>query len=101
MKALDRTQPALPVTFAATEKRTHEHVRHGITNLFAALNIATGEVLGERRPSRNGANFLAFLKKTVKTVKPHAGEAIHVVLDNISMHTTPEFRAWLVKNPHV
>jgi hypothetical protein len=51
-------------------------VRHGTTNLFAALNVTTGEVLGECRPNRNGATFLAFLKKAVK---PHTGKEIHVV----------------------
>ncbi|WP_409468585.1 IS630 family transposase [Streptomyces sp. HC307] len=98
VQALDRTQPVLPVAFAATEQRTHDYVRHGTTNLFAALNVATGEVLGECKPSRNGANFLAFLKKAVK---PHAGKEIHVVLDNLSTHTTPGVKAWLAKNPHV
>ncbi|UIX29907.1 IS630 family transposase [Streptomyces sp. GQFP] len=98
IQALDRTQPVLPVAFAATEKRTHDYVRHGTTNLFAALNVATGEVIGECKPSRNGKNFLAFLKKAVK---PHAGKEIHVVLDNLSTHTTPEVKAWLAKNSHV
>jgi transposase len=98
VQALDRTQPVLPVTFAATEKRTHDYVRHGTTNLFAALNVATGEVLGECKPNRNGANFLTFLKKAVK---PHAGKEIHIVLDNLSTHTTPDVKAWLEKNPHV
>jgi len=98
IQALDRTQPVLPVAFAATEKRTHDYVRHGTTNLFAALNVGTGEVIGECKPSRNGQNFLAFLKKAVK---PHVGKEIHVVLDNLSTHTTPEVKAWLAKNSHV
>jgi transposase len=98
IQALDRTQPVLPMAFAATEKRTHDYVRHGTTNLFAALNVGTGEVIGECKPSRNGENFLAFLKKAVK---PHAGKEIHIVLDNLSTHTTPEVRAWLAANPHV
>ncbi len=98
IQALDRTQPVLPVTFAVTEKRTHDYVRHGTTNLFAALNVGTGEVLGECKPNRNGETFLAFLKKAVK---PHAGKEIHIVLDNLSTHTTPEVKAWLAKNPHV
>jgi transposase len=98
VQALDRTQPVLPVTFAATEKRTHDYVRHGTTDLFAALNVGTGEVVGECKPSRNGKNFLAFLKKAVK---PHAGKEIHVVLDNLSTHTTPEVKAWLASNPHI
>jgi hypothetical protein len=56
-------------------------VRHGTTNLFAALNVGTAEVLGECRPSRDGATFLAFLKKAIK---PQAGKEIHVMLDNFS-----------------
>jgi transposase len=98
IQALDRTQPLLPIEFTQSEKRTHDYVRHGTTNLFAALNVATGEVLGECKPSRNGANFLAFLKKAVK---PHRGKDIHVVLDNLSTHTTPDVMAWLANNPHV
>ncbi|MFF3877945.1 IS630 family transposase [Streptomyces sp. NPDC001978] len=98
VQALDRAQPVLPVAFAATEKRTHDYVRHGTTNLFAALNVMTGEVLGECKPNRNGANFLAFLKKVVE---PHAGKEIHIVLDNLSTHTTPDVKAWLAKSPHV
>lgn len=98
IQALDRTQPLLPITFDATEKRTHDYVRHGITNLFAALNVGTGEVLGECLPVRDGANFLAFLKKAVK---PHAGKDVHVVLDNLSTHTTPDVMTWLENNPHV
>jgi transposase len=98
IQALDRTQPLLPITFAATEKRTHDYVRHGTTNLFAALNVGTGAVLGECRPVRDGANFLAFLKKAVK---PHQGGDVHVVLDNLSTHTTPEVMSWLEASPHV
>jgi transposase len=98
VQALDRTQPLLPMEFDATEKRTHDYVRHGTTNLFAALNVGTGEVFGECRPSRDGENFLNFLKRAVK---PHAGKEIHVVLDNLSTHTTPEVKAWLEKNPNV
>jgi transposase len=98
IQALDRTQPVLPIAFDATEKRTHDYVRHGTTNLFAALNVATGEVFGECKPTRNGVNFLDFLKKAVK---PHTGADVHVVLDNLSTHTTPEVKAWLERNPHV
>ena len=98
VQALDRTQPLLPIAFDATEKRTHDYVRHGTTNLFAALNVGTGEVLGECRPRRDGDTFLAFLKKAVT---PHAGKEIHIVLDNLSTHTTPEVTAWLEKNPNI
>jgi transposase len=98
IQALDRTQPLLPIAFDVSEKRTHDYVRHGTTNLFAALNVGTGEVFGECAPTRDGKDFLAFLKKAVK---PHAGKDIHVVLDNLSTHATPDVEAWLKRNPHV
>lgn len=98
IQALDRTQPLLPMTFGATEKRTHDYVRHGTTNLFAALNVGTGEVFGECKPTRNGTDFLAFLKAAVK---PHADQEVHVVLDNLSTHNTADVQAWLAQNPTV
>ncbi len=98
VQALDRTQPLLPVDFGLTEKRTHDYKRHGTTNLFAALNTATGEVLADCYPRRTGTDFLAFIRKAVK---PHAGKEIHVVLDNLSTHDTPEVKAWLARNPNV
>ncbi|MFD8079840.1 hypothetical protein ACFV3E_45465 [Streptomyces sp. NPDC059718] len=58
VQVLDRIQPVLPVAFDVSEKRIHDYVRHGTTNLFAALNVTTGEVLGECQPNRNGATFL-------------------------------------------
>ncbi|GIE07755.1 IS630 family transposase [Paractinoplanes durhamensis] len=98
IQALDRTQPLLPIEFDRSERRTHEYVRHGTTNPFAALNVGTGEIVGDCVPSRNGSAFLAFCKKAVA---PHAGREIHVVLDNLSTHTTPEVRDWLDANPNV
>jgi transposase len=98
VQALDRTQPLLPVDFGMTEKRTHDYKRHGTTNLFAALNTATGEVIAGCYQRRTGPDFLAFIKKAVK---PHAGKEIHVVLDNLSTHDTPDVQAWLAANPNV
>jgi len=98
IQALDRTQPLLPITCGASEKRTHDYVRNGTTSLFAALNVGTGEVYGECRPSRDGAQFLAFLKNAVE---PHAGRQIHIVLDNLGIHATPDVQSWLAQNPHV
>ena len=98
IQALDRTQPLLPIEFDACEKRTHDYVRHGTTNLFAALNVGTGEVFGECQPTRDGADFLRFLKKAVK---PHPGKDIHIVLDNLSTHGTPAVQDWLAKNTNV
>jgi transposase len=98
IQALDRTQPLLPLDFGMTEQRTHDYKRHGTTNLFAALDVGTGQVIGECRPTRDGAEFLAFLKKAVR---PHRGKQIHVVLDNLSTHTTPDVMAWLDQHPEV
>jgi DDE superfamily endonuclease len=60
--------------------------------------VATGQVIGECRPTRGGASFLAFLKKAVQ---PHRGKQVHVVLDNLSTHTSPDVMAWLDKHPNV
>jgi transposase len=98
IQALDRTQPTLPMTFDATEQRTADYVRHGTTNLFASLTVGTGEVFGLCSPTRNGADFLGFLKKAVK---PHADKDVHVVLDNLSTHNTPDVQDWLKHNPNV
>jgi transposase len=98
VQALDRTQPLLPIDFGATEKRTHDYKRHGTTNLFAALDVATGTVIADCYSQRTGTEFLAFLRKAVK---PHTGRQIHVVLDNLSTHDTPEVQAWLEAHPNV
>jgi transposase len=98
VQALDRTQPLLPIDFGLTEKRTHDYRRHGTTNLFAALDVATGQVVADCYPRRTGAAFLAFLRTAVK---PHAGKDIHVVLDNLSTHDTPAVKAWLARHPNV
>jgi transposase len=98
IQALDRTQPLLPIDFGMTEKRTHDYKRHGTTNLFAAYNTGTGEVFGDCYPRRTSAEFLDFMRKAVK---PHAGKDIHVILDNLSTHDTPEVKAWLAANPNV
>ena len=98
VQALDRTQPLLPIDFGLTEKRTHDYRRHGTTNLFATLEVGTGQVLADCYPRRTGAAFLAFLRKAVK---PHTGKEIHVVLDNLSTHDTPDVQAWLAQHPNI
>jgi transposase len=80
------------------EQRTHDYERHGITNLFAALDAGSGQVTAACYPDRTGERFLAFLRQAVK---PHTGKEIHVVLDNLSTHTTPDVKAWLAANPNV
>jgi transposase len=98
VQALDRTQPMLPMDFGKTEKRTHDYRRHGVTNLFAALNVGTGEVHGKCYDSKTGADFLSFLKRAIGQ---YPGREIHVIVDNLSAHGTPEVRAWLTAHPNV
>ena len=97
VQALDRTQPLLPMTFDKQEKRTHDYVRHGTTTLFAALDVATGEITGRCHDQHRAAEFLTFLG--VVDAKYH-GRDTHVVLDNFSTHSTPAVKAWLAEHPN-
>jgi transposase len=97
IQALDRTQPILPMRPGQVERRTHDYVRNGITDLFAALNLATGEVIHQLRPQHRSAEFKAFLTAIDKAVP--ADLAVHVVLDNSSTHKTPAINTWLVRHP--
>lgn len=99
VQALTRTQPLLPLSFGKTEKRTHDYVRHGTTNLFAALDTLTGHVIGKCFPRRRTGEFLTFMN-TVVTEYPRAAE-IHVILDNLSTHSGGDVDAWLGKHPNV
>jgi transposase len=98
IQALNRTQPILPLRPDLPARMTHDYKRNGVTSLFAALDIATGEVIGECRPRHTGRDFLAFLNRVV-TAFPD--EDLHVVLDNVSTHSTPEVREWLERHPNV
>jgi transposase len=93
VQALDRTQPSLPLKPGRAGTMTHDYKRNGTTDLFAALNVATGEVLTECRERHTGDDVLAFFKKIDRAV-PRRLE-IHVVLDNLSAHQTPDIQAWL------
>jgi transposase len=96
VQALDRTQPLLPIDFDRTEKRTHDYVRHGTTNLFAALEVGTGQVTARCFPKRRGGEFLTFMKQVAAA---YPDRELHVVVDNLSTHTTDDVKAWLGKNP--
>jgi transposase len=92
-QALDRTQPSLPMRRGRAGTMTHDYKRHGVTDLFAALNVATGEVLYDTRKRHTGKDVLAFFK----LIDLHVARDldVHVVLDNLSAHTGPEVREWL------
>ncbi|MCB1030955.1 MAG: IS630 family transposase [Microthrixaceae bacterium] len=92
-QALDRTQPSLPLKAGRARTMTHDYKRNGTTDLFAALNVGTGEVLHQTRKSHKGADVLAFFK-WIDVHTPQDLE-IHVVLDNLSAHKGPEVREWL------
>lgn len=95
IQALNRTQPVLPMRIGEVERRTSDYDRHGTTTLFAALNVATGEVLGKCFPRHRAIEFLAFLREIDANVP--AEFEIHVVLDNYSTHKTPAVKRWLAK----
>ena len=97
IQALSRTQPVLPMRVGQLERRTHDYKRHGVTSLFAALDIATGNVLGKCYRRHRSVEFLASLKKIDAAVP--ANLDIHLVLDNYGTHKTALVRRWLQKRP--
>ena len=97
IQALDRTQPLLPLAPGIPERRTHDYARHGTTTLFAALDIATGEVIGQMHRRHRGAEFLQFLRTIEANVPPKMD--VHLVMDNYATHKTPTIKAWFARNP--
>src|SRR5271170_6004931 len=97
IQALDRTQPILPMMPGVPERRTHDYSRHGTTTLFAALNIATGKVIGELHRRHRSREFLQFLR-TIEEAVPKKLE-VHLVMDNYGTHKTPTVKRWLASNP--
>jgi transposase len=97
IQALDRTQPILPMMPGVPERRTHDYSRHGTTTLFAALNIATGKVIGEVHRRHRAKEFLAFLR-TIDEATP-AKLDVHLVMDNYGTHKTPSVKAWMARHP--
>lgn len=93
IQALDRTQPMLPMGLGYVEGLTHDYVRHGTTTLFAALDIASGQVLTRCAPRHRHQEFLQFLKQIQTSVPPHLD--IHLIVDNYSTHKHPKVRRWL------
>ena len=98
IQALDRTQPTLPLRPGQAERRTYDYRRHGITSLYAALEIATGRVVGQTHRRHRHQEFLRFLRRIDKEFP--VGD-LHMVLDNSSTHSTPEVNAWLKRHPRV
>lgn len=98
IQALERTQPPLPLRTGRAVRHTHDYRRHGVLDLFAALEVATGTVTHAFSATHTAADFLRFMKKVVRR---YPDRDLHVVLDNSSTHNTEEVGAWLREHPRV
>jgi transposase len=97
IQALDRTQPLLPLRPGQVERRTHDYVRHGTSTLFAALDIASGRVIGKLHRRHRAVEFRRFLD-TIDAEVPEPFD-VHLVLDNYGTHKTPLIKNWLARRP--
>jgi transposase len=97
VQALDRSQPVLPMVPGTPERRTHDYARHGVTSLFAAFNIATGEVISDLHRRHRAIEFRKFLITIDKAVPDNLD--VHLVCDNYATHKTDMINTWLVRHP--
>jgi len=97
VQAIDRTAPTLPLMPAAAQRRTHDYRRHGTTDLFAALDAATGRVITQMTPRHRSEEFRKFLNLIDAEVPD--GLDVHIVLDNVATHKTPTIQRWLLRHP--
>jgi transposase len=97
VQALDRTAPVLPLLPGVAERRTHDYRRHGTTNLYAALDVASGNVIADLTARHRAEEFRRFLTLIDRSVPAHLD--VHVIVDNSSTHKTPAIRRWLVRHP--
>jgi len=98
VQALDRSQPILPLRPGLPEQRTNDYERHGTTSLFAALDIATGKVIGKCHRRHRQQEFLKFMERVDAALPTEAGE-VHLVLDNYGTHKTPKVIRWFARHP--
>ena len=97
IQALDRTAPVLPLMAGTPQRRTHDYRRHGTTDLFAALDAASGKVITAMTARHRSEEFRKFLNQIDREVPD--GLDVHIVLDNVSTHKTPTVKRWLVRHP--
>jgi transposase len=97
VQALDRAQPVLPMMPGTPERITHDYIRAGTTDLFAALEVATGKVITQTRHQHRAIEFRSFLN-TINRQVP-ADLDVHLICDNLSTHKAPEIKRWLVRHP--
>jgi transposase len=99
VQALNRTQPLLPLGPGQVERGTHDYERNGVTSLFAALNVATGEVIGKCHRRHRHQEFLKFLDHIDATLVKEPDASIHIVMDNYGTHKTPKVKRWFQRHP--
>jgi len=99
VQALNRTQPLLPLGPGQAERHTHDYERHGTTSLFAALNVATGQIIGKCHSRHRQQEFLKFLELIDATLPKMPDASIHLVMDNYGTHKTPKVRRWFQRHP--
>jgi len=99
IQALERTAPVLPMIPGTPERRSFDYVRHGTIDLFAALNTATGKVIGKLSAQHRAIDFRDFLDQIDRQTEP--GLAIHVICDNLAAHKAPPVHKWLLAHPRV
>jgi transposase len=97
IQALDRTQPCLPICFGSPETHTHDYRRYGTTTLFAALDVATGKVIGKLNRRHRSTEFISFLRHIDSQVPPELD--VHLILDNYGTHKTEKVKTWLLRHP--
>ena len=97
IQALQRTQPMLPMGLGYVEGVTHDYIRHGTTTLFAALDVATGEVITQCKARHRHQEFLSFLRHVDANVPEEFD--VHLIVDNYATHKHPKVKAWLAKRP--
>jgi transposase len=98
IQAKSRKHPTRRVRPGRPARREFEYLRHGTVSLIAAMDVPSGEVLGEIIPGKNNSeNFIWFLNRINETIAPHRG--IHLIMDNGSSHTSKRTKAWLAAHP--
>ena len=97
IQALDRSSPVLPMMPGMPERRTHDYARSGVTTLFAALDVSSGQVIGSLHRRHRAVEFKKFLAKIDANVP--ADLDVHLICDNLSTHKTPAIATWLAAHP--
>ena len=97
VQALDRTRPLLPMRPGLPARQTHDYIRHGTTSLFAALDVATGKIIGQCHRRHRHQEFLKFLK-ALDAQLPPTGD-VHIIMDNYGTHKVPKVARWFARHP--